>query len=76
MHTLTLDQWKDAVRAHALGRNQKIQFTLEDGTGKTYGDIGDWTAHTGPDMQDDVVGVYTPTVWWYYDVEFNIQENP
>jgi hypothetical protein len=53
---MTLDAWKSAVK-EAWGA--KVTFTLEDGTGKTYGEEGDWTAHTGPDMQADVVGVYT-----------------
>lgn len=52
---LTLDQWKTKV----LTYHPTAMFTVEDGTGRTYGDVGEWTAHTGPDMQADVVGVYT-----------------
>lgn len=52
---LTVDQWKQAV----LKKHPKATFTKEDGTGKTYGEEGDWTAHTGPDMQADVVGVHS-----------------
>ena len=37
-----------------------VQFTVEDGTGNTYGEEGDVTAHIGPDMQADVVGVWMP----------------
>lgn len=51
----TLQEWQAIVRR----RYPMVQFTLEDGTGRTYGELGQWTAHTGPDMQADVVGVYT-----------------
>ena len=74
---MTLDQWKDCVTQHALGRNEEVQFTLEDGSGKTYGEPGDWTAHIGPDMQEDVVGVYTADgFWWYFDVDDEMREKP
>lgn len=33
-------------------------ITYEDGSNKTYGDLGSWTVHTGPDMQADVVATY------------------
>lgn len=46
------EAWKAAV----LRRYPTARFTVDDG--QTYGDIGDWTAHVGPDMQADVVGVY------------------
>lgn len=42
-------------------RFPKVEFTQEDGSGCTYGEIGEWTAAIGPDMQADVVGVYTET---------------
>lgn len=51
----TLQEWQAIIRR----RYPTVQFTLEDGTGRTYGELGQWTAHTGPDMQADVVGVYT-----------------
>jgi hypothetical protein len=51
----TLQEWQAIVRR----RYPMVQFTLEDGTGRTYGELGQWTAHTGPDMQADVIGVYT-----------------
>ena len=51
---MMLNQWKELISAIFPG----AQFTLEDGMEHTYGEIGDWTAHTGPDMQSDVVGVY------------------
>ena len=46
---LTLEQWKSAVKA----KYPKAKLTKGGG----YGSAGDWTAHTGPDMQADVVGV-------------------
>lgn len=49
---LTFTAWETGV----LARFPKAQFTLEDGSGKTYGEAGDWAAHTGPDMQADIVG--------------------
>lgn len=51
----TLVKWKELV----LSRFPNATITQEDGRGNTYGDVGDWTAHTGPDMQVDVVGVFT-----------------
>lgn len=41
-------------------RFPEAQFTEEDGSGRTYGEPGDITAHVGPDMQSDVVGTYSP----------------
>jgi hypothetical protein len=55
---LTLEQWQAVVRESYP--NGIVQFTVEDGTGRTYGEVGEWTAHIGPDMQEDVVGVYCP----------------
>lgn len=52
---LTVAQWKEKV----LASFPDAQFTQEDGSGKTYGEVGGWTAHTGPDMQADVVGIYS-----------------
>ncbi len=52
----TLDQWKQET----TDAYPTVQFTQEDGSGRTYGEVGDWTAHVGPDMQADVVGVYVP----------------
>ncbi len=51
---LTVEDWKSEV----LKKHPMAKFTKEDGSGKTYGEEGDWTAHTGPDMQADVVGVH------------------
>jgi hypothetical protein len=51
----TYTRWKILVREI----HPQVQFTQEDGSCKTYGEFGDWTAHTGPDMQADVVGVFT-----------------
>lgn len=51
---LSFEEWKAAV----LAAYPKAQFTEETGAGETYGDIGDWTAHLGPDMQCDECGVY------------------
>lgn len=36
-----------------------VKITYEDGSGITYGDIGDATAHIGSDMQADVVGTWS-----------------
>lgn len=58
---VSLEAWKQKV----LAANPGASFTEEDGTGKTYdGETGDWVAHTGPDMQADVVGVYIPGEEW------------
>lgn len=51
---MNFDQW----RARVLELHPTAQFTLEDGSSKTYGELGGWTAHTGPDMQADVVGIF------------------
>ena len=64
--TLTLEQWKAAVSK----KFPKAKFTLEDGSGSTYGEKGDWCAHDGPDMQSDVVGVFTPDFCSIEDEEF------
>lgn len=77
---ISLDAWKAKVLEH----HPRAEFTLEDGTGKTYGDEGQTTAHTGPDMQADVVGCYVPEgEWgWYwkdgqsYDAETDEPESP
>ncbi len=54
--SVSLTDWKaEITRLHPTAR-----FTLETGAGETYGEEGDWTAHTGPDMQADVVGVWCP----------------
>jgi hypothetical protein len=54
---ITFEQWKyEITAAHGVG----TIFTYEDGSGISYGEPGDWTAHTGPDMQADVVGVFSP----------------
>ncbi len=55
MIELTVQQWKDRVTEEW----PEAEFTQEDGSGKTYGDIGEWTAHVGPDMQMDTVGIYS-----------------
>ena len=54
MTKLTFEAWKDLV----LTKHPQAQFTKETGAGETYGELGDWTAHVGPDMQADVVGAY------------------
>jgi hypothetical protein len=53
---MNIDQWRTRV----LELHPTAQFTQEDGTGVTYGEKGSWTAHTGPDMQADIVGVFVP----------------
>lgn len=37
------------------------KITKDDSSGNTYGDHGDITAHIGPDMQSDVVGIFSPS---------------
>ena len=64
---MTEQRWRQRV----LEAHPTAQFTKEDGTGKTYGDVGDWVAHVGPDMQADVVGVYTKEYAWYTDADGN-----
>lgn len=63
--SMSFQKWKTAV----LKRNPKAKLTYEDGSGKTYGDEGGWTAHVGPDMQADVVGTYSweNDLCWYSD---------
>lgn len=51
----TLEEWKTLV----LSSWPKANLVQEDGEGKTYGDVGEWTAVIGPDFQADVVGVFT-----------------
>jgi len=36
----------------------EAKIIVETGAGETYGEPGDKTAHIGPDMQADVVGVH------------------
>ena len=50
------EQWQDDV----LRLYPEAGFTIEDGSGLTYGPRGSITAHVGPDMQAEVVGVYDP----------------
>jgi hypothetical protein len=52
---MDFEAWKSAI----LAAYPSAKFTQEDGSGNTYGEMKDWTAHTGPDMQADVVGFYT-----------------
>ena len=54
--TTTLRQWEIRV----LQSFPEAVFTLETGAGETYGEPGSTTAHTGPDLQADVVGVFVP----------------
>lgn len=64
MRSISLQAWKHEVTKVY----QKAKFTQDTGRGNTYGTKGDWTAHTGPDMQADVVGVYaysTESCWWF-----------
>lgn len=53
---LDLNQWKSKIK----DQHPTAKFTLEDGSGKSNGDIGDWTAHLGSDMSSDVVGTFCP----------------
>jgi hypothetical protein len=62
---LTIDQWS----AEVLKCNATAKFTVEDGSGVSYGEAGDTTAHVGMDMQADVVGVYTAEGYWWYTRE-------
>lgn len=56
--SLNWRDWKTMVR----GYWPTAKFVTEDGSGKTYGDVGEVTAVRGPDMQADVVGVFTDTL--------------
>ncbi len=60
MRSMSFEKW----RAEVLKLHKNAKFTYEDGSGPTYGDEGDWAAHTGPDMQADVIGAYS----WQNDV--------
>lgn len=53
---MKVEAWRELVQQHYP---TTAQFTQEDGTGNTYGELGDWVAHIGPDMQADIVGVHT-----------------
>jgi hypothetical protein len=57
---MTVQRWMELVKSVY----PDAKFTLEDGTGLTYGDENDYTAHIGPDMQADVVGVFTTDGYW------------
>ena len=54
--SLTVNEWKKEVSKSW----PKAKFILEDGNRGTNGDVGEWTAVKGKDMQADVVGVFTP----------------
>jgi hypothetical protein len=56
LHGLTYAEW----RAYVLRKYPTAELTLDTGKGETYGEAGSTTAHIGPDMQADVVGVYVP----------------
>lgn len=51
---LTLQEWMSLVSE----LYSDVQFTEDTGRGETYGEVGDWVAHVGTDMQSDVVGVF------------------
>lgn len=55
MKSMSFQNWKKAV----LKTRPKSKFVYEDGSGKSYGEEGDWTAVDGPDMQADVTGTYS-----------------
>ena len=61
---MTLEEWK----AKLIEDCPAVKFTEETGAGETYGEVGDVTAHIGPDMQADVVGTWSPNahVWTLY----------
>ena len=59
--SLSLVRWQALVRQHYPA----VEFTVEPPedhpeSGRTYGEPGTWTAHIGPDMQDDAIGCYSP----------------
>lgn len=54
---ISLDSWIGMVKKE----HKDVQFILETGKGETYGDVGSVTAAMGPDMQADVVGVWSET---------------
>jgi hypothetical protein len=56
MTKLTFDAWRRLI----VTKYPAVQFTQESGKGETYGEPGDWVAHTGSDMQLDVVGTFVP----------------
>lgn len=61
---MTLDEWRTKIMA----AHPTAQITRETGAGETYeGEVGDYTAHTGPDMQADVVGGYYYGYRWWVD---------
>lgn len=64
MTRTVFERWQGSV----LGIYKDAKFTKEDGSGVTYGEIGDWTATIPPhDMQANVVGVYcVETQYAYY----------
>lgn len=53
---LHLDEWMAMVK---LEYHDTVRFVLETGENETYGELGSVTAATGPDMQADVVGVWS-----------------
>jgi len=66
-------------RSKVLEVHPTAGFVTEDGTGKTYGEPGDVVAYllrdnrvptnddVGPDMQDDVVGIWIPGDFCWYE---------
>lgn len=72
VRALTLDKWKAEVKRV----NPKARFVLEDGSGKTHGDIGEWTAFAvvPPTNQEDIVGVYTEDFCWLSDKDGEFEE--
>ena len=69
---ISLAVWRQFVLAH----NPAAVFVTEDGSGKTYGELGDVIAAIGPDMQADVVGVFTAEAdfCWYSDSDGTMPE--
>jgi hypothetical protein len=66
-----IERWRSLVLKHW----PTALFIEEDGSGKTYGEKGEWTAVIGPDMQADSVAVLTEEFYWS-DIDGEIIEFP
>lgn len=54
------EEWEKEVREYF----PDARWVIEDGTGRTYGEAGDTTVVIGPDMQSDVVAVWSKEGNW------------
>lgn len=67
---MTFEEWREAILTTYPG----AEIIQETGACETYGEVGVWSAFTGPDRQADFVGYWnTETDYEAYEV-YNITE--